>query len=60
MSYEWNFIWNFKSSCGIDDYSCRVTVDSDQRIINKTFKVIATDDSGNKGEVEIEISGGVW
>lgn len=43
----------------IDDYSCRVTVDSDQRIINKTFKVIATDDSGNKGEVEIEISGGV-
>lgn len=43
----------------VSDTQCKVSVASDQRIINETFKVIATDGDGNKGEVEIEISGGV-
>ena len=43
----------------VSDTQCKVSVVSDQRIINETFKVVATDDSGNIGEVEIEISGGV-
>lgn len=43
----------------VNDTQCKVSVASDQRIINETFKVIAIDDDGNKGEVEIEISGGV-
>lgn len=43
----------------VSDTQCKVSVVSDQRIINETFKVVATDGSGNKGEVEIEITGGV-
>lgn len=38
---------------------CKVAVASDQRIVNETFKVVATDGSGNIGKVEIEITGGV-
>ena len=38
---------------------CKVAVASDQRIVNETFKVVATDGSGNIGKVEIEVTGGV-
>lgn len=43
----------------VDDTSCKVAVASDQRIVNEIFKVVATDNDGNKGEVEIEITGGI-
>lgn len=43
----------------VSDTQCKVSVVSDQRIINETFKVVATDGSGNIGEVEIEITGGI-